>query len=57
MAAMAMELGAFGDERLAKRGVCFSAEWLRARAFVFAAWRAGDAATSSRFGGSWPILG
>jgi hypothetical protein len=52
-----LRLGDFGDESLAKRGVCGSAGWWRAKAFAFGAWRADDVAMSSHSRDSWRILG
>ena len=44
MLANSWTLGEFGDERLVKRGVCFSRGWLRGKASAFVGWRAGDGA-------------
>lgn len=41
-----LTLGAFGDERLAKRGVCFCRGWWRGRASAFVVWREGGGAGS-----------
>lgn len=48
-------LGDFGDERLAKRGVCCSREWWRARASASGAWREADAVGLSDSRAFWPI--
>jgi hypothetical protein len=48
-------LGDFGDERLAKRGVCCSREWWRARAPAFGVWRVVGAVVLSDFRDFWPI--
>ena len=48
-------LGDFGDERLAKRGVCCSREWWRARAPAFGAWQAAGAVGLWDFRAFWPI--
>jgi|APMed6443717190_1056831.scaffolds.fasta_scaffold251780_2 hypothetical protein len=47
MAAEGLTLGEFGDERLAKRGLCFCRGWLRGRASAFVVWRAVVEAESS----------
>jgi hypothetical protein len=42
MTANDLRLGAFGDERLAKRGACCSREWWHGKASAFAVWPEGD---------------
>jgi hypothetical protein len=44
-------LGEFGDERLAKRGVCCFRGWWSGRASAFAVWPAGDGAELLDFRG------
>ena len=46
-------LGYFGDERLAKRGVCCSRGWWRARVPAFGGWRVADAVGFSDFRAFW----
>ena len=48
-------LGDIGDENLAKRGVCCSREWWRARAPACDVWRVADAVGLSDFRDFWPI--
>ncbi len=48
-------LGDFGDERLAKRGVCCLREWWRARAPACGVWRVVGAVVLSDFRDFWPI--
>lgn len=57
MAANGWTLGEFGDERLAKRGVCFCRGWLRGRASAFVAWQAAVGAESLGFRDFSRILG
>ena len=47
MSATGWPLGEFGDERLAKRGVCFCRRWWRGRASAFVVWRGGGVEESS----------
>ena len=49
-------LGEFGDERLAKRGVCCFRGWWSGRASAFAVWQAGDGAELLDFRGFSPTL-
>jgi hypothetical protein len=57
MAGKDLMLGEFGDERLAKRGVCCSRGWWRGRAAVFAVWPAVAGAGLLDFGGFSRTLG
>ncbi|MER9874147.1 hypothetical protein NKJ72_19955 [Mesorhizobium sp. M0045] len=53
MSANEIELGAFGDERLQKRGPSCWATWWIDRAFAFGDWREVLAAGSLALAGSW----
>ena len=48
-------LGDIGDENLAKKGVCCSREWWRARAFACGGRWVADAVGLSDFRDFWPI--
>ena len=57
MSANGWTLGEFGDERLAKRGVCCFRGWWRGRAFAFAAWQVGGGVELLGFRGFSRTLG
>jgi len=53
MSAKEIELGAFGDDRLQKRGPSCWGSWWIGRAFAFGGWPEVVAAGSLALAGSW----